>query len=899
MSESNQLSKNYTPSEFEGKIYQQWLQNRDFEPERVSPETGNTFTIALPPPNVTGVLHMGHGLNCVLQDILIRYEKMRGRPVLWIPGTDHAGIATQHVVEKKLLQQGKRREEIGRENFLKETWKIKEEHHTKIKEQLQKLGGAFDWSRERFTMDEGLSNAVLEVFVQLYREGLIYRGEYLINWCPRCGTALADEEVEHEEENGNLYELFYPLSDGDGGIAVATTRPETLFGDAAVAVHPDDERYRHLVGKTVQLPLTDRHIPVIADPFCDPAFGSGAVKITPAHDHNDWDVGQRHQLPIRNILLPDGTLNAEVPKAYQGLNCREARKLVVQDLKKQQFLRETVSHRHQVGHCYRCVNVIEPFLSKQWFVRMAPLAKEALTAFEKQQIRFYPERWGNTYRHWLENIRDWCISRQLWWGHRIPAWYCRNPGCGQTIVQKEPPTHCDACHGTELRQDEDVLDTWFSSWLWPFSTLGWPEKTPDFQRFYPTQSLVTAYDIIFFWVARMVMAGLKFTGQVPFSDIYITPLVRDKKGRKMSKSLGNGIDPLEVIDRYGADTLKFTISYLSTQGQDILLDLESFKLGARFCNKIWNAVRFLLLNLQNLIEEAGTLPKQAHPESDTAIDRWIWHRFGETVRAIARGREQYRFDEMSKACYHFFWNDFCDWYVEAAKVELRSEDQNRRLSAASKLITLLEASLRLLHPFVSFLSEELYSMLPADYRKAPSLSRAEYPEAPPAAPPAELRHIEQTQETVSAVRTMRSEFCIPPQQSFKIWIQNADPDFADFFHSQAPWLSALCQAEILSVPPTGTETREMIGLPLPHAEILLSIQHIIDLEKEQLRLQKQIAKEQKLLEALQRKLENPKFLDRAPSELVLEEREKQTKIQQTLRKNQRFLEQIQHYFDES
>ncbi|MDC7241851.1 MAG: valine--tRNA ligase, partial [Spirochaetales bacterium] len=589
-----ELEKTYNPGEFEDRIYSYWEDGGYFKPG--GDDSKEPFVIVIPPPNVTGVLHMGHGLNNSLQDILIRYQRMQGRPTLWVPGTDHAGIATQNVVERRLKEKGLGRHDLGREKFLEETWKVKEEHHSIISKQLKKIGASCDWSRERFTMDEGLSGAVREVFVSLFERDLIYKGEYLVNWCPSCGTALADDEVEHEEKPGALHHVKYPLSDGSGFIEVATTRPETMFGDTAVAVHPEDERYKDVVGKTIDLPLTDRKIKIITDSYCKMEFGSGAVKITPAHDPNDWDIGNRHNLERVNILNGDGTLNGNVPEAFRGMNVKEGRKATIKALEEGGFLTKIEEQPHQVGHCYRCNTVIEPYMSDQWFVRMQGMADKALKAWEEDRIRFYPKRWENTYKHWLDGIRDWCISRQLWWGHRIPAWTCSD--CGELLVTREDPTSCSKCGSSNIEQDPDVLDTWFSSWLWPFSTLGWPEKTADLDKFFPTSSLVTGYDIIFFWVARMIMASEEFLEKAPFRDIYITPLVRDKQGRKMSKSLGNGIDPLDIVEKYGADAMKFTLAYLSAQGQDIPLEMDDIKLGSRFCNKVWNASRYILMNLE-------------------------------------------------------------------------------------------------------------------------------------------------------------------------------------------------------------------------------------------------------------------------------------------------------------
>ncbi|MDR3166967.1 MAG: valine--tRNA ligase, partial [Treponema sp.] len=675
-----ELQKAYDPKLFEDRIYSQWKESGAFKPKDGK---GAPYVIVIPPPNVTGVLHLGHGLNINLQDIIIRFHRMRGEPTLWVPGTDHAGIATQNVVEKRLRAKGINRYNLGREKFLEAVWKVKEEHHGIISRQIARMGASVDWSRERFTMDEGLSKAVREVFVALYERDLLYKGNYLVNWCPSCGTALADDEVEHEDLPGMMYHLRYPLTGGGtpGYMELATTRPETLLGDTAVAVNPDDDRYASLIGKEVLLPLTGRTIPVVADTYVDRKFGTGVVKITPAHDPNDWAVAQRHNLPVINILNPNGTLNSEVPEKYQDMPVKQAREAVLADLKGEGFFIKEEAITHGVGHCYRCHTVIEPFLSEQWFVRMKPLAEKALAAWERGEIIFYPRKWENTYRHWLLNIRDWCISRQLWWGHRIPAWYCRD--CGKTSVSREDLVRCPHCGGGAIEQDPDVLDTWFSSWLWPFSTLGWPEASlggggsrnvpeagqsagadaNDLSRFYPTTALVTGYDIIFFWVSRMIMAGLEFTGKAPFRDIYIHGLIRDKQGRKMSKSLGNGLDPLELVDEFGADALKFTLAFMCAQGQDILMDKESFKTGSKFANKIWNASRYILMNLEgrNLVREPALLP----------VDTWIQSRLNTAARSMEEAFLSYRYNDAAQTAYEYFWNDFCDWYVEATKLSLK------------------------------------------------------------------------------------------------------------------------------------------------------------------------------------------------------------------------------------
>ncbi|MCL2411319.1 MAG: valine--tRNA ligase, partial [Treponema sp.] len=701
------MAKAYDPKSFEDRIYALWQEAGAFSPNNVNSDKP-PFVVVIPPPNVTGVLHLGHGLNNSLQDIIVRFHRMRGVPVLWVPGTDHAGIATQNVVERRLKSQGKNRRDLGREKFLEETWKVKDEHHTVISTQLKKIGASVDWSRERFTMDEGLSRAVREVFVTLFERNLLYKGKYLVNWCTSCGTALADDEVEHGDTAGKMYHIRYyfpPGAESGEYIEIATTRPETMLGDTAVAVHPEDERYEKFKGKTVRLPLTERDIPIVYDTYVDKTFGTGALKVTPAHDPNDWELGKKHDLAVINILNPDGTLNEEVPAKYRGLSVKDARKAVTEDLTAGGWLVKEEPINHSVGRCYRCDTTIEPFLSEQWFVRMKPLAEKALEAWRKGDFTFYPKKWENTFKHWMENIRDWCISRQLWWGHRIPAWTCGD--CGKITVSRNDINTCPECGSKNIEQDPDVLDTWFSSWLWSFSTLGWEEvksKTPDLDRYYPTTALITSYDIIFFWVARMIMAGLEFTGVSPFRDIYIHSLLRDKQGRKMSKSLGNGIDPLEIVDEFGADAMKFTLAFLCAQGQDVLVDKESFKIGSKFANKVWNASRYILMNLDGryLIE---------NPEL-TGADKWIYSRLNNAAKSMREAFFSYRYNDAALLVYEFFWNDFCDWYVEATKLSMKNGDDAEKDRATAILLDVLAQSLRLLHPYLPFLTEEIYQKLP-------------------------------------------------------------------------------------------------------------------------------------------------------------------------------------------
>lgn len=856
-----EMEKSYNPKDFEEKIYRLWESNGKFKP---SDSNRNPFVIVIPPPNVTGILHMGHGLNNSLQDILVRYHRMLGEPVLWVPGTDHAGIATQNVVERQLKKEGLSKTALGREAFLEKTWEVKDRHHAIIVDQLKKIGSSCDWSRERFTMDEGLSRAVREVFVSLYERGLIYKGEYLVNYCTSCGTALADDEVDHAEEPGKLYRIRYPYSDGSGELVVATTRPETLFGDTAVAVHPEDPRYAGLVGKTVELPLTGRSIPVIADTYVDREFGSGAVKITPAHDPNDWEIGNRHGLARINLLTSDGKMNENAPAFVRGMSVVEARKATVEALEREGYYIDAVDLPHQVGHCYRCHTIVEPYMSDQWFVKMKPLAEKALAAWERGEIRFFPKKWENTYRHWLENIRDWCISRQLWWGHRIPVWYCRD--CGKMIVSRTDAKVCPDCGSHNLRQDEDVLDTWFSSWLWPFSTLGWPEKTEDLERFYPTSVLVTAYDIIFFWVSRMIMAGLEFMGEVPFRDIYIHQLVRDKQGRKMSKSLGNGIDPLEIVDEYGADALKFTLAYMSSQGQDILIDKDSFKIGAKFANKIWNASRYIL----SFVDESELLPKSEFKLN--AYDGWIEKRLHTAADAVADAMRDYKFNEAAHAVYEYFWNDFCDWYIEISKLECYGAEASAARQAKSKLLYFMEKSLRLLHPFLPFITEEIYQKLPESVR-SPFLIDAPFPSecgasASLAAPVSSL------QEMIRAIRTVRSEFTVPPETTVRVAVKcDAVCGLLEFFRSERELIARFVKASDLTVTDAFVDTKGAVSAVGNGFEAFVYIRDAVDCGKELVRLKKEIEKTEAFIDRTLARHANESYLSKAPQSVIEKERE--------------------------
>ena len=873
------LEKVYNPKEFEERIYKDWVEDGNFKPVDGN---GKPFTVVMPPPNVTGILHMGHALNNSLQDILIRYYRMTGRPTLWVPGTDHAGIATQNVVERQLGKEGLKRQDLGREKFVERTWAVKDKHHRIMISQLKKMGSSCDWSRERFTLDEGLSKAVRETFVTLYERGLIYRGKYLVNYCPHCGTALADDEVEHQEDAGHLWDINYPFADGSGNITVATTRPETMFGDVAVAVNPEDERYKHIVGKMLKLPLTDREIPIIADSFVSLEFGTGMVKITPAHDPNDWECGKRHNLEAINVLNPDGTMNDVCPEQFRGLPAEEARFKVADELQKQGYLVKVVDYNHEVGHCYRCNTTVEPYMSEQWFVKMKPLAEKALKAWKDGEICFHPKRWENTYSAWLENIRDWCISRQLWWGHRIPVWYCDE--CGEMMVSREDVTQCSKCGSKHIHQDNDVLDTWFSSWLWPFSTLGWPQRTEDLKRFFPISTLVTAYDIIFFWVSRMIMASLEFTGKVPFHDICLTGLVRDKQGRKMSKSLGNGIDPLEIIEEYGADAMRFTLSYLAVQGQDVLLDKELFKLRSRFVNKIWNAARFILMNLEgrNLVA--------VDKSTFTTMDKWIYHKLNQCTKNTSAAIESYKFNEAAQVVYDFFWNDFCDWYVESSKLYLYSNNLKQQDRIESILLDVLAESMRVMHPFLCFLTEEIYDKLPNTDGK---IINAEFPKFREDRDyPEEAGIVDSMQDVVRGIRNARSELGITADKKLKVIVRtDSASNFSAFMKDHINLLSTFINAESLVIDDNkSSDVTSAFPVAGQGYESFIFVRDAIDVDAEIRKLENEIEKTEDLLNGVDRKLSNQQFLANAKLEVIEKEKSKKAEFEEKIEKASRYIQ---------
>lgn len=857
---SKELDKNYNPSEIEGRIYEKWLEHKYFhaEPDR----SKKPFTIVMPPPNITGQLHMGHALDNTLQDILIRFKRMQGYEALWVPGTDHASIATEVKVVEAIAKEGLTKESLGREKFLERVWDWKKEYGGRIVSQLKKMGSSADWDRERFTMDEGCSKAVKEVFVNLYNKGLIYRGKRIINWCPCCHTSLSDAEVEYEEQAGHFWHLRYPLSDGSGYIEMATTRPETMLGDTAVAVNPDDDRYKDYVGKTVILPIVHREIPIIADSYVDMEFGTGVVKITPAHDPNDFEVGLRHNLAVINVLTDDAKIVDDYPK-YAGMDRYEARKAIVEDLKAEGALVEIEDYSHNVGTCYRCHTTVEPRVSLQWFVKMEDLAKPAIEAVKSKETKFVPEHFDKTYYHWLENIKDWCISRQLWWGHRIPAFYCDD--CNETVVTKDAAPVCPKC-GKPMRQDPDTLDTWFSSALWPFSTLGWPDKTEDFEYFYPTSTLVTGYDIILFWVIRMMFSGIEHTGKAPFNTVLIHGLVRDSQGRKMSKSLGNGIDPLEVIDKYGADALRLTLVTGNAPGNDMRFYWERVESSRNFANKVWNASRFIMMNLDKAEVKDVSLDKL------TDADKWILSKVNTLVAEVTDNMENYDLGVAVSKIYDFIWEEFCDWYIEMVKPRLYNDEDDTKAAALWTLKTVLINSLKLLHPYMPFITEEIFCNL-SDEESIMISSWPVFKEEWNFKD--EEKAVETIKEAVRGIRNTRTGMNVPPSRKAKVYVVTQDDAVADIFIKGKVFFTTLAYASDVTIQSdkSGIDD-DAVAVLIPKASLYIPFAELVDIEKEIERLKSEEKRLEGELKRVNGMLGNEKFVSKAPAAKIQEEKDK-------------------------
>ncbi len=898
-----EIPKQYSPKEVESKWYSFWLEKKLFKADRN--KGGKPYSIVIPPPNITGILHMGHALNNTIQDIVIRLKRMQGFNALWIPGTDHAGIATQNVVEKGLAKEGKHRRELGRTAFLERVWQWKEQYGNTIIQQLKRLGASCDWDRARFTMDEGLSKAVLEVFIHLYEKGLIYRGNYIVNWCPRCQTALSDEEAIHQELQGALYHIDYPIQGTNDFITVATTRPETLLGDVAVAIHPKDKRYKNLIDKKILLPILNREIVVIRDDFVDPKFGTGVVKVTPAHDPNDFLMGQRHELTPINVMTDDGRMNENAGEAYAGMDRFECRKAIIEDLRKLNLLRKVDPHLHAVGHCYRCNTVVEPRLSPQWFVKMKPLAEKAIEAAKKGEIKFFPKRWTKVYLTWMNNIRDWCISRQIWWGHRIPVWYCMGESqcsqrCQEPIVVRTAPSKCPHCGSTQLRQDEDVLDTWFSSWLWPFSTLNWPKEDLDRQFYYPTCVLVTAQEIIFFWVARMIMAGFEFMGQKPFSHVYIHGTVRDETGTKMSKSLGNTIDPLEIIDEYGTDALRMSLIMLTAQGQDVYLSKDKFEMGRNFANKIWNASRFLMMTLEG--SQVKSLDRKLKDFS--LEDEYILSKLNEVIATTTKALEKYRLNEAAHTLYDFFWHHFCDRYIEAIKPILHGEESSpEKIRTQRVLLTVLETSLRLLHPIMPFITEEIWQTLKtmnliSDDSQAimisawPKFKKSWIDEGI-------TSKVEKKYDLLRVGRNLRAEYQIKPGQEVQFIFKPSSADDEALVKSQHEDLRRLLKASELKIDSEFHPNTPMSSGLSSCGTIFMDLSGAIDFSAEETRLKKQLEELENMIQRINGRLSNESFLAKAPAEVVEKDKQKRDEILQQKEKLIKNLESVKTYLTSS
>ena len=852
---AKELDKIYNPGSVEDRLYKFWCDNGYFHAE--VDQKKKPYTIVMPPPNITGQLHMGHALDETLQDILIRWKRMQGYSALWVPGTDHASIATEAKIVEAMAKEGISKEDIGREAFLERAWAWKEKFGGRIVEQLKKLGSSCDWDHLRFTMDEGCSKAVREVFVRLYEKGLIYRGEKIINWCPHCLTSISDAEVEYEEKEGSFWHIKYPFTDGSGYLEFATTRPETMLGDTAVAVHPDDERYKDIVGKTLMLPLMNREIPVIADEYVETDFGTGVVKITPAHDPNDFEVGLRHNLPIINVFTEDAHINENGGK-FEGLTLAEARKQIVEELDREGLLVKVEPFKHNVGTCYRCGTTVEPRVSKQWFVKMAPLAKPAIDVVKNGELKLIPPRFEKTYYNWMENIKDWCISRQLWWGHRIPAWYC--DGCGETIVSRDDPTSCPKCGG-HLHRDEDTLDTWFSSALWPFSTLGWPESNLELKYFFPTSTLVTGYDIIFFWVARMIFSSLEYMDSVPFDTVLFHGIVRDAEGRKMSKSLGNGIDPLAEIDKYGADALRFTLATGNTPGNDMRYSPERVEASRNFANKLWNAARFVLMNL------GDDEPTPHIPENLSIEDKWILSKFNELTRLVTENLQKFEIGLAVSKLYDFIWDVFCDWYIELAKVRLNGNDEEAAKTVKAMLVYILSGTLKLLHPFMPFITEEIWQALPHEGETIMLAQWPEYSEELNFA--AEETDFEKVMAAIKAIRNRRAEMNVPPSKKAKLFIATAD---TDLFEKCAVFMQRLASASEVEVWTT-FDVEGAVKVIIDSAVISIPMNELIDFAQEAARLEKELENANKERAFFESKLNNKNFVDKAPAAVVEKQRE--------------------------
>ena len=868
-----ELPKQYDPTQVESQIYQMWLDSDCFKAEP-DPDK-KPYSIVMPPPNVTGQLHMGHALDSTLQDILTRYKRMEGYSALWLPGTDHAGIATQIKVEEELrVKEGKTRYDLGREKFLERVWAWKEKYGSRIVEQQRKLGVSCDWSRSRFTMDEGCSKAVREAFCEMYAKGLIYKGSRIINWCPHCLTALSDAEVEYVDKPGHLWYIRYPLSDGSGDIVVATTRPETMMGDTGVAVNPNDEKFKHLIGKTCILPIMNREIPIVGDEYCEIGFGTGAVKMTPAHDPNDFEVGLRHNLDVIRVIADNGTINENGGK-YNGMDRYECRKALVKDLEEQGYLVKTEPYSHNVGTCYRCHNDVEPLISAQWFVKMKPLAEEAIRVVKDGTIKFVPERFSKTYLNWMENVHDWCISRQLWWGHQIPAWYCDE--CGHINVSREDPTKCEKCGCTKLTRDEDVLDTWFSSGLWPFSTLGWPDlNSEDLKYWYPTTDMVTGYDIIFFWVARMVVSGMEQMKKEPFKTVFIHGLVRDDKGRKMSKSLGNGIDPLEMAEKYGADALRFNLITGNSPGNDMRFYVEKCEAMRNFANKIWNASRYVLMNLT--VEENG-LPDAADLEIE---DKWVLSKLNTLIKEVTENMDAYELGVASAKVYDFIWDTYCDWYIELTKARLYGEDEKSKLAAQKVLVYVLDQFLRLLHPFMPFITEEIWQAIPHEGRFLMLADWPKYDENLNFS--VEAAHMESVMNAIRSIRNRRAEMNVPPSKKSTLYVVS---DKGEIFRQGTGFICRLAYADQVIICDSDPEGHEnMVCVVTNDAKLYIPLEELIDFEKELARIEKEKANCLKQIAMFEGKLSNEAFVSRAPEKVVAEQREK-------LEKNRALLAQLE------